>query len=321
MAAGCRSLAKSGLPAGVTDFRVTAVPPGPAVPRRTSKKTRVDLILEAGPLTICKIVIEMFAVLLPLVQTLLPAFILISSIYYQKCPVTYRVPLRKDQRVDYLTQPLKKYAFPHIGFKPELAPTRSRAGWHGRAPFIARDGKTILQEYFSFPYNANSQVPFTPLKPSALCIIFPGLGDSVERVAVFADELARYCRNLFYSLFMEDDTLWPSRAGFAVHGMDYPGFGRSQRDSRSGSSCTPCIVKDWEDGIVAEMMQFISSVRQRAANQGLPCFLVGNSIGGATALRCAMLGGPDLFTGAVLLCPAIKSDARPILQVPLRGRG
>ena len=105
------------------------------------------------------------------------------------------------------------------------------------------------------------------------------------------------------------------RSGFAVHGLDYPGFGRSQRDSLSGSSCTPCFVHDWEQGIVAELMRFIAAVRDRPAHRGLPCFLVGNSIGGATALRCAMLGGPELFAGAVLLCPAIKSDARPILQV------
>jgi hypothetical protein len=129
----------------------------------------------------------MFGILLPFVQTLLPTFFLISSLYYHTSPLSYRVPLRNDQKVDYLTQPLSKYAFPHIGFKPELAPSRSRAGWHGRAPFIARDGKTILQEFFSFPYSASS----TQQKPKALCILFPGLGDSVERVAVFADELAR----------------------------------------------------------------------------------------------------------------------------------
>ena len=133
----------------------------------------------------------MFGIILPVFQAVLPAFVLLSSIYFHSSPISYRIPLRKDQKVDYLKQPLKKYAFPHIGFKPELAPTRSRAGWHGRAPFIAKDGKTILQEFFSFPYSAARQGPFIPDKPKALVIMFPGLGDSVERVAVFADELAR----------------------------------------------------------------------------------------------------------------------------------
>ena len=97
--------------------------------------------------------------------------------------------------------------------------------------------------------------------------------------------------------------------------MDYPGFGRSQVDSNSGSSCVPCLVKDWKKEIVDEMMHFIRLVKSRYAEE-LPCFLVGNSIGGATALQCAVDGGSSLIKGAVLLCPAIRSDAHAFLQVP-----
>jgi hypothetical protein len=135
----------------------------------------------------------MFGIILPIVQTLVPAFFLVSSIYFQSSPVSYRIPFRKDQQTDYSTQPLKKYLHSHIGYKPESAPPRSRAGWHGRAPFIACDGKTILQEFFSVPYSAKpTSTASVGETPKALVILFAGLGDSVERQANFADELARF---------------------------------------------------------------------------------------------------------------------------------
>lgn len=68
-----------------------------------------------------------------------------------------------------------------------------------------------------------------------------------------------------------------------MHGCDYPGFGRSQRDSNSGSDCVPCLVTSWDD-VVEEMLAFIRNVKKRYPAE-LPCFIVGQSLGGATALR------------------------------------
>ena len=100
------------------------------------------------------------------VTSLLATLITAMSIYYRVCSVSYRIPMRSDQLVDFKTQPLHKYKYPHIGYRPDLAPPHNLKGWYGRAPFIATNGRTVLQEYISLPPSlgeASSKVP------AALC--------------------------------------------------------------------------------------------------------------------------------------------------------
>mmetsp|Transcript_16827 Transcript_16827/g.40339 ORF Transcript_16827/g.40339 Transcript_16827/m.40339 type:complete len:408 (-) Transcript_16827:266-1489(-) len=249
-----------------------------------------------------------------------------SSFYYHVCDVDYRIDVDESCIPKFQEQNLDKYKFSHIGWKPDLFPPKREAGWYETGPYIAKDGKTILQQFSSVPEElggvrrsvrekclstkrTSAEVKllleaFPDVKPvsgspKAVCILLAGLGDSVLRSAGLADTLA--CR------------------GFAAHGFDYPGFGMSQQQAGLGSPCIPGYVKHWGKDICEEVVHFTKRVK-KAYPPGTKCFVFAASIGGATALRSCIME-PQLFDGAVLLCPAILSDVKPFLQMiaPLIG--
>jgi len=210
------------------------------------------------------------------------------SYHYHRVPLHYRLPTRPDA-INYPTQTnLNKYQFPHIGYSPDQAPAMERTGWKLRGVLPDSQGFSMLQQFHTPAQNLAEDE-----SPRAICILLAGLGDTVEKFHHLADLLA--CK------------------GFAVHGMDYPGWGFSQRQSRKGSSYEPCLTKNWTKDVCDEVIHFTEDVATRY-QPGLKKFVIAPSLGGATALATCLLK-PELFDGAVLLCPAIKSDVKPVLQM------
>ncbi|CAM6062891.1 unnamed protein product [Sphagnum tenellum] len=89
--------------------------------------------------------------------------------------------------------------------------------------------------------------------------------------------------------------IWAA-AGYAVFGMDYPGFGLS--DGLHG------YIPNF-DQLVDDVVEQYAAVKEHSEMKGLPCFLFGESMGGAVALK-AHLKYPDLWDGAVLVAPMCK---------------
>ncbi|KAG0558768.1 hypothetical protein KC19_10G052900 [Ceratodon purpureus] len=85
-------------------------------------------------------------------------------------------------------------------------------------------------------------------------------------------------------------------AGYAVYGMDYPGFGMSE--GLHG------YIPNF-DKLVDDVIEQYRIIKGRAELKGLPCFLFGESMGGAVALR-AHLKVPTMWDGAVLVAPMCK---------------
>ena len=129
-------------------------------------------------------------------------------------------------------------------------------------------------------------------KIRGVVLLLVGLGDSTEKNGHVAAHLASM--------------------GFSVHGIDYPGYGQSQRDAAKGSNYLPGMVDDWGTDVCGAVLHFASHVKTRY-REGMKMFVVGPSIGGSTALR-ACIEAPHVFDGAVLLCPAIRHEGLAILK-------
>ncbi|TKY46520.1 Caffeoylshikimate esterase [Spatholobus suberectus] len=82
-------------------------------------------------------------------------------------------------------------------------------------------------------------------------------------------------------------------AGFA---MDYPGFGFSE----GLHSYIPSF-----DGLVDDVIEHYSKIKENPVSQSLPSFLFGQSVGGAVALKIH-LKQPKAWDGAVLVAPMCK---------------
>ncbi|URE40607.1 Putative lysophospholipase [Musa troglodytarum] len=87
--------------------------------------------------------------------------------------------------------------------------------------------------------------------------------------------------------------------GFACFALDLPGHGRSQG--------LRAFVSD-VDAVACDCLAYFRSVRQSPELQGLPCFLFGESMGGALCLLIHLLEqeGEQRWDGAVLVAPMCK---------------
>ncbi|KAL2896326.1 Caffeoylshikimate esterase [Bienertia sinuspersici] len=85
-------------------------------------------------------------------------------------------------------------------------------------------------------------------------------------------------------------------AGFGVCAMDYPGFGLS--DGLHG------YIESF-DGLVNDVIEHYSKIKEKPEFRMRPCFLFGQSMGGAVALKMH-LKQPDAWNGAILLAPMCK---------------
>lgn len=92
--------------------------------------------------------------------------------------------------------------------------------------------------------------------------------------------------------------------GIAVYGMDVRGFGEWQKEKGHTKLNFPQTIDD-----VATMLKYV-----REKNPGLPVFLLGESMGGAIALRTTALHG-DLMTGTVSSVPANERFQQKITDV------
>lgn len=90
-----------------------------------------------------------------------------------------------------------------------------------------------------------------------------------------------------------------AKCGYAVFGMDYPGFGLT--------SGLHCFIPNF-DRLVDDVIENYSKIKERPSFKSLPCFLFGESMGGAVALK-AHLKQPNTWNGAVLVAPMCKIAA------------
>ncbi|KAI5070488.1 hypothetical protein GOP47_0014831 [Adiantum capillus-veneris] len=90
-----------------------------------------------------------------------------------------------------------------------------------------------------------------------------------------------------------------AKSGYVVFGMDYPGFGLT--------SGLHCYVPSF-DRLVDDVIENYSNIKGQPEFKRLPCFLFGESMGGAVALK-AHLKEPNAWDGAVLVAPMCKIAA------------
>eukprot|EP00246_Nothoceros_aenigmaticus_P012780 TRINITY_DN4113_c0_g1_i1.p1 TRINITY_DN4113_c0_g1~~TRINITY_DN4113_c0_g1_i1.p1 ORF type:complete len:396 (-),score=69.04 TRINITY_DN4113_c0_g1_i1:265-1452(-) len=114
-------------------------------------------------------------------------------------------------------------------------------------------------------------------KPKGVACYCHGYGDTCT---FYIEGIARYLASKQYAVFA----------------LDYPGFGLS--------SGLHGYISNF-DQMVDDVVEHFASVRSRPELQGLPCFLFGQSMGGAVALK-VHFKQPDAWNGAVLVAPMCK---------------
>eukprot|EP01104_Vermistella_antarctica_P014741 TRINITY_DN4695_c0_g1_i1.p1 TRINITY_DN4695_c0_g1~~TRINITY_DN4695_c0_g1_i1.p1 ORF type:complete len:335 (-),score=18.36 TRINITY_DN4695_c0_g1_i1:51-1055(-) len=179
--------------------------------------------------------------------------------------------LREKSVPNRKTQKLNRYKHAHLGYRPDLTPPDVHFDEMGT---LATTDGTSLRTYKSSPKG----------KAKGLIFIFPGLNECVERNAIVAHSYAK--------------------AGFAVHAIDYPTYGRSDGLPRG-------YLPSYE-GLAQELLRFTDSVRKEYSKD-TKVFLCGQSLGGATSLRLA-LTRLDEWDGMILIAPAIASDVHQFVQ-------
>ncbi|XP_022715932.1 caffeoylshikimate esterase-like [Durio zibethinus] len=94
----------------------------------------------------------------------------------------------------------------------------------------------------------------------------------------------------------QSTTIFLAQKGFACFGLDLEGHGRSQ-----GLKCYVPNV----DLVVQDCLSYFNLIKQDPNFDGLPCFLYGESMGGAISLL-VHFADPNGFQGAVLVAPMCK---------------
>ncbi|XP_014512154.1 caffeoylshikimate esterase isoform X1 [Vigna radiata var. radiata] len=84
--------------------------------------------------------------------------------------------------------------------------------------------------------------------------------------------------------------------GYGVYAMDYPGFGLS--DGLHG------YIPDFDD-LVNDVIEHYSKIKDRPEVSGLPRYIMGQSMGGAIALK-VHLKEPNTWDGVILVAPMCK---------------
>lgn len=85
-------------------------------------------------------------------------------------------------------------------------------------------------------------------------------------------------------------------AGYGVFAMDYPGFGLSEG--------LHCYIPSF-DGLVDDVIELYSKIKENPEFNSLPSFLFGQSMGGAVALKMHFKQ-PKAWDGAILVAPMCK---------------
>lgn len=87
-----------------------------------------------------------------------------------------------------------------------------------------------------------------------------------------------------------------AKSGYGVFAMDYPGFGLSE--GLHGYICS-------FDELVDDVIEHYSKIKEKPELRALPCFLFGESMGGAVALK-VHLKQAHAWDGAILVAPMCK---------------
>ena len=92
-------------------------------------------------------------------------------------------------------------------------------------------------------------------------------------------------------------------AGYSFHGFDLVGHGRSEYIDGM-----QCYFKRFDD-LANDSLDFVRLVKAQQCEKGeeLPVFLLGESLGGGIAVRCATLD-PDVCSGLVLTAPMLTLE-------------
>ncbi|KAK9048325.1 hypothetical protein SSX86_032712 [Deinandra increscens subsp. villosa] len=98
------------------------------------------------------------------------------------------------------------------------------------------------------------------------------------------------------SFFFEGIARKFASSGYGVFAMDFPGFGLSE--GLHG------YIQSF-DGLVDDVIEHYSKIKENADLRDLPRFLLGQSMGGAVALK-VHLKQPEFWNGAVLVAPMCK---------------
>lgn len=168
------------------------------------------------------------------------------------------------------------------------------------AEYYAAQGAEGESSYFTAPDDgAGARRLFTRAwrpaggtRPRALVFMVHGYGNDI-------------------SWTFQSTALFLARSGFACFAADLPGHGRSH----GLRAFVPRL-----DPAVADLLAFFRSVRRREEHEhaGLPCFLFGESMGGAICLLIHLRTPPEEWAGAVLVAPMcrISDRIRPPWPVP-----
>lgn len=122
-------------------------------------------------------------------------------------------------------------------------------------------------------------------------------GDGAPRALVFM--VHGYGNDISWTF--QSTAVFLARSGFACFAADLPGHGRSHG--------LRAFVPDL-DSAIADLLAFFRSVRRREEHAGLPCFLFGESMGGAICLLIHLRTPPEEWAGAVLVAPMCKISDR-----------
>ncbi|CAD8069120.1 unnamed protein product [Paramecium sonneborni] len=134
---------------------------------------------------------------------------------------------------------------------------------------VQQEGKQIKLNTYRFP---------AVTKPKAIVFMFHGLCAHINHCAHIAQKMAQ--------------------EGFLIVGFDHRGFGKSEG------------LRGYIESLEIHLQDsrlFIQKVMELQGNSNLPIFLSGQSMGGMTAFRLAILGNIPNLKGIILYAPAIKS--------------
>ncbi|KAL6187966.1 hypothetical protein ACLB2K_039361 [Fragaria x ananassa] len=112
--------------------------------------------------------------------------------------------------------------------------------------------------------------------------------DQVKAALCFCHGYGSTC-----TFFFEGIARRIAQSGYAVYAVDYPGFGLSE--GLHG------YISDFDE-LVDDVIEQFTSIKGRSEVKGLPFFIMGESMGGAVALKIH-LKEPDKWDGVILVAP------------------